>query len=117
MRLSAGSRREFRRELSLSLRLLRRPLEQIARLASQFATERLQGREAYCSRLVRLQYGKIRNRYADPVGEIGEGEPPIQQEVVELDANRHPIDSDGQGLFFVESSTGAEDFRNHQDDQ
>jgi Thrombospondin type 3 repeat len=78
------------RAIKQSRRLVfRRPLQQIARLALELPAERVKRREAHRPGLVGLQHGEVRDRDADPLREPGQRETTIEQQMIQLDANRH----------------------------
>ena len=60
--------------------------------------------------------GEVRDGDADAVGQIGQGEPAIEQEMVKLDSDCHDA-SNRQGLLFIQTGTSPEDFGDYQDDQ
>jgi len=54
------------------------PLKQVARLAIEFAAQRLKSREANCASLVRLKNRQIRDCDIDAVGEFGQTQTTIE---------------------------------------
>jgi hypothetical protein len=56
---------------------------QVARLAVEFTAQSLERREADGARLVGLQNRQVRDRDANAVGKLGQGEAAVQQQVIE----------------------------------
>ena len=57
--------------------------------ASERRTDRLKRREADRAHLAGLETRQIGERDVDPLGKLGEGHPPVVQDIVELDDNGH----------------------------
>src|SRR6266498_2458560 len=83
------SRRINRLRFHPRVRAFFRPLQQVTRLAIERSTERLERREADRPRLVRFQHRQVRDRDADAVGQIGERQTAIEEEMVKLDSYGH----------------------------
>src|SRR5882762_9127157 len=74
---------------SLACCLLRLKLENVARLARERLADRIERREADRARLAGLEDRQIGQRHSDPLRELGQCHPPIVEQVVELDGDRH----------------------------
>src|SRR5438105_3144995 len=65
--------------------------EQVAGLAGEDAANRFERREANRARLTGLEDRQIGKRDIDLLGELGQSHPPVVEQVVELDGDRHQI--------------------------
>ena len=94
-RASEGGRRE------LALPVAVHPDDDVAGLALEFATHRVQGGQAHRLRLAGLEDRKVRNRDSDASCELGQGHLALEQHVVEADLDRH------QTVSFCSSARSA----------
>src|SRR6185295_7028941 len=83
-----------RRETSRSISILLvvgtgAEFEDVAGLTAQDAADRLEGREADRARLPGLEDREVGERDVDPLGERGQRHPPLVEQLVELDDDRH----------------------------
>src|ERR1044071_6590361 len=74
---------------SLAFRWLRLEPENVARLARQRLAGRIECREADRARLAGLEDREVGQPHSDPFGELSQCHPPIMEQVVELDGDRH----------------------------
>src|SRR5205809_549211 len=78
-----------RRCRPLAFCLLRLKPENVARLAREGLADRIERREADRARLAGLEDREVGQRHSDPIREPGQRHPPIVEQVVELDGDRH----------------------------
>ena len=63
--------------------------ENVARLARERLADRFERREADRARLAGLEDREVGQRHSDPIRELGQRHPPVVEQVVELDGDRH----------------------------
>lgn len=64
----------------------------VPRLAVELPTERRERGKSYGSGLTGFEDRQVGDRYADPVGEFGQGHPSLDEEAIKANANRHGLD-------------------------